>query len=132
MNITNYPAIFYKEDSGDYSVIFPDLNGLATYGKDLDDAMSMAIDCLAGYIYSLKLEKNEIHKATDRKNIDISVHLDGEYDNERVFINYIAVNVDEYAKKHFNKSVKKSRYNIKRFKTTKNTVGSYKRKARSA
>ncbi|MCB5606819.1 HicB family protein, partial [[Ruminococcus] gnavus] len=27
-----YPAVFYPEDDGKYSVIFPDLNDLATYG----------------------------------------------------------------------------------------------------
>ena len=27
-----YPAIFYKEKNGSYSVVFPDLNHLATDG----------------------------------------------------------------------------------------------------
>ena len=56
----NYPAIFYKEDDGRYSVIFPDLNHLATYGIDLDDSIRMAIDCLAGYIHSLILDIHHI------------------------------------------------------------------------
>lgn len=30
----SYPAIFYPEDDGRYSVIFQDLNELATYGVD--------------------------------------------------------------------------------------------------
>lgn len=29
-----YPAVFYREVDGRYSVIFPDLNDLATYGND--------------------------------------------------------------------------------------------------
>ena len=32
-----YPAVFYPEDGGKYSVIFPDLNDLATYGDSLAD-----------------------------------------------------------------------------------------------
>ena len=34
-----YPACFYKEEDG-YSVIFPDLNYLATQGDDLEDAIN--------------------------------------------------------------------------------------------
>ncbi|MFQ9749036.1 MAG: type II toxin-antitoxin system HicB family antitoxin [Anaerobutyricum soehngenii] len=48
--LSAYPACFIKEDTG-YSVIFPDLN-TATCGDDLEDAFSMAVDCLAGYLYS--------------------------------------------------------------------------------
>jgi len=48
--LTIYPACFYKEEDG-YSVIFPDLNHLATCGDNLEEAMYMAIDALAGYIY---------------------------------------------------------------------------------
>ena len=37
-----YPAVFYREADGRYSVIFPDLNDLATYGNDFADAFTMA------------------------------------------------------------------------------------------
>ena len=37
-----YPACFFKEDNG-YSVIFPDLNYLATQGDTLEDAVAMAV-----------------------------------------------------------------------------------------
>ena len=50
-----YPACFFKEDNG-YSVIFPDLNYLATQGDTLEDAVSMAVDCLAGYLYTAKMD----------------------------------------------------------------------------
>ena len=53
-----YPACFYKEKNGQYSVIFPDLDHLSTFGDDLQDAMEMAVDCLAGYIYDLKQSKS--------------------------------------------------------------------------
>ena len=48
-----YPACFFKEDNG-YSVIFPDLNYLATQGDTLEDAVAMAVDCLAGYLYTAR------------------------------------------------------------------------------
>lgn len=108
--LTSYPAIFYKEDDGGYSVIFPDLRHLATCGDDLEEAMYMATDCLAGYIHSLKLDNEPIPAPSDIKDITkdiIKNELDELYDAEKVFVNIIAVDVDEYAKKHFNKSVKK-------------------------
>ena len=45
--LSMYPACFYKENDG-YSVIFPDLNYLATQGDSFEDAMQMAVECLAG------------------------------------------------------------------------------------
>lgn len=42
-------SLLFKEECG-YSVIFPDLNHLATCGETLDEAMKMAVDCLAGHI----------------------------------------------------------------------------------
>ena len=107
----NFPAIFYKEDDGRYSVIFPDLNHLATYGTDLDDSIRMAIDCLAGYLHSLILDNEEIPAASNIQDINddvIKAELEELYtDKSRVFVNIISVNVAEYAEKHFNKSVKK-------------------------
>ena len=46
--LTIYPAIFYQQKNGSYSVIFPDLHHLATEGENMEEAMSMAVDCLAG------------------------------------------------------------------------------------
>ncbi|MCC8069246.1 MAG: type II toxin-antitoxin system HicB family antitoxin [Ruminococcus sp.] len=100
-----YPACFYEEENGQYSVIFPDLNHLATFGDNLTDAMEMAIDCLADYIYSVKLSNEEIPKASNIKDIDI----DSEYNEYKsAFVNMVSVDVEEYAKKHFTKSVKKT------------------------
>ena len=106
----NYPAIFYKEDDGRYSVIFPDLNHLATYGIDLDDSIKMATDCLAGYLHSLIIDGTDIPKAShiqDIKEDTIKQELDELYDKSRIFVNIISVNVADYAEKHFNKAVKK-------------------------
>lgn len=52
-----YPACFYEEKEGGYSVIFPDLNHLTTYGDTLENAVEMAVDCLAGYLYTAKIQE---------------------------------------------------------------------------
>ena len=99
-----YPACIYKEKSGTYSIIFPDLNYLATFGDTLDNAMEMAIDCLAGYIYTLKLEGNPIPSPSELKDIKLEI-----YDEiEEAYTSMIFVDVDDYAEKHFSKSVKKT------------------------
>ena len=52
-----YPACFFKEENG-YSVIFPDLDNLATCGENLEEAMTMAVDCLAGLYAQAGREKS--------------------------------------------------------------------------
>ena len=100
-----YPACFYKEKEGGYSVIFPDLDHLATFGDTIEDAVNMAVDCLAGYLFTLKIENQNIPEPSDMNSID----PDEEYDEyESVFINLVSVDVEEYAKKHFEKPVKKT------------------------
>ncbi len=102
--LSMYPACFYKEKEGNYSVIFPVINQ-ATCGDTLDEAMKMAVDCLAGYLYNAKLENLEVPKAPSME----SINVDEEYDEyESAFVNMVTVDVDEYAKKHFEKSVKKT------------------------
>lgn len=99
-----YPACFYKEKDGQYSVIFPDLEA-ATCGETLDEAMRMAVDCLAGWLYNAKLENEAIPAPRDFSKVNPDELYD-EY--ESAFVNMVAVDVDEYAKLHFNRSVKKT------------------------
>lgn len=99
-----YPACFYKEKEGGYSVIFPVL-GIATCGDTAEEAAAMAVDCLAGFLYNAKLENAEVPKAPDIESIDLNAEYDG---YESAFINMVTVDAEEYAKKHFEKSVKKT------------------------
>lgn len=100
-----YPACFYKEKEGGYSVLFPNFDGAGTCGETFEQAMNMAVDFLAGIIYDLKRCKKNIPTASDIS----SVNPDEFYDEyEDVVINMVAVDVEEYAKKHFEKSVKKT------------------------
>ncbi len=106
--ISVYPACFFKDKTG-YSVVFPDLNWLSTCGKNKADAFRMAIDCLAGYLYFLKREGEQAPKPSEISDIfpekilkELDVDVDG------AFVNMVAVDVEEYAKMHFEKSVKKT------------------------
>ena len=64
-----YPACFFEEDNG-YSVIFPDLNYLSACGSTLQEAMEMAVDCLAGFLFSARIDGEDIPKPSDIENID--------------------------------------------------------------
>ena len=103
-----YPACFFKEENG-YSVVFPDLNWLATQGDTLDEAM--AVDCLAGYLYSCKKDGDVISAPSKLSDIDIEAigkELDPGTPVDGSFVNMVSVDVEAYAKQHFEKSVKKT------------------------
>ena len=103
--LSAYPACFYKEKEGGYSVIFPDLNHLATCGETLDKALAMAVDCLAGYLFEAFRAGEDVPVPSLMSAI---VPAD-EYDNyEEAFVNMVTVDVAEYAKTHFEKAVKKT------------------------
>ena len=93
-----YPAYFYEEEEGGYSVIFPDLNHLATQGDTLNEAREMAIDCLAGYLHSAKTEGKALPNPSDIRTLNAD-NEHTEYKN--AFVNMVAVDVEEYAKLYF-------------------------------
>ena len=93
--LSAYPACFIKEDTG-YSVIFPDLN-TATCGDDLEDAFSMAVDCLAGYLYSSNLKGENVPPASVLQDIDIQKIMDElEVTSNEAFVNIVTVDIAEY------------------------------------
>lgn len=107
-----YPACFIKEETG-YSVLFPDL-GTATCGETLDEAMRMAVDCLAGVLYLMKKDGEKIPPPSQPGEVDLAEVLADAYDGGEApplsdaFVNMITVDVEEYARRHFEKSVKKT------------------------
>lgn len=106
--LSAYPACFFKEENG-YSVIFPDLNYLATCGETMEEAFAMAVDCLAGYLYVSEMEGEMVPPPSDLKMIrleDITEELGMEQGDG--FVNLVTVDVAEYARAHFEKSVKKT------------------------
>ncbi|MBO6266936.1 MAG: type II toxin-antitoxin system HicB family antitoxin [Synergistaceae bacterium] len=108
--ISVYPGIFVQDTQGRYTVIFPDLNHLATCGDDMQEAMVMAVDCLAGYIHSEHRDGHTVPQASSLEQIDFGAeHIDeNDPDIARVFVNLVSVDVEEYARNHFNKAVKKT------------------------
>lgn len=94
-----YPAVFSPEEEGRYSVVFPDLDGCYTCGDNLQDAIVMAEDVLAFYLYDEEIAQKEIPKASVPAEVELK---DGE------FVNYIACDTIEYAKMHNNRAVKKT------------------------
>ncbi len=105
--LSAYPACFFKEENGAYSVIFPDLNYLATCGETLEEALAMAIDCLAGYLYDVEPKDHPSASSIDKVDLVAVARELGEEDAEG-FVNIVTVDVKEYARLHFEKAVKKT------------------------
>ncbi|MGN0711167.1 MAG: type II toxin-antitoxin system HicB family antitoxin [Anaerovoracaceae bacterium] len=106
--LSAYPACFFKEENG-YSVVFSDLDFLATCGENLDKALYMAVDCLAGYLYLLKKNGEKFPEPSGINEIDIKkIAEEIEFAGNECFVNMVTVDVEEYAKAHFEKSVKKT------------------------
>lgn len=108
--LSMYPACFYKESDG-YSVIFPDLNYLATQGDDIEDAMAMAVECLAGYLHTCKADGEKVPTPSALQSIDaaaVSRAVSPDAPVGEAFVNMVSVDAEAYAKQHFEKSVRKT------------------------
>lgn len=106
--LTMYPACFFKEDNS-YSVVFPDLNWLSTCGETLDEAMSMAVDCLAGYLFTCKMDGEVVPAPSSLNNVSLdAIAAELEIAPTESFVNMVSVDAEAYAKQHFEKSVRKN------------------------
>lgn len=106
--ISAYPACFIKGDGG-YYVVFPDLRYLAVCAPSLEEGLSAAIDCLAGYLYSCRQNGDPVPEPSPMQDLQPAA-IAGEIQlpPTDAFINMIAVDVDEYARVHLERSVKKT------------------------
>ena len=105
--LTAYPAVFVKEENG-YSVLFPDLNS-ATCGDTLQDALEMAVDCMAGMVYTAQEEKKPLPQPSEMtRELLEKTCAEVEADPSKAFWNMVTADVPTYAKQHFEKSVKKT------------------------
>lgn len=103
-----YPACFIEEEKG-YSVIFPDLNDLATCGDTFEDAMRMAVDCLAGHLFLAEKDGEAVGAPTPLPAVDTAALLkEYEVAPEKLFVTTVSVDADAYAKQHFQCAVKKT------------------------
>lgn len=108
--LSMYPACFFHENNG-YSVVFPDLNWLATQGSSFAEAMEMAVDCLAGYLYNAQRSGDAVPDPSSPTEIDpvvVAKELAPDLPVTEAFVNVVSVDVAEYAKTHFDRSVKKT------------------------
>ena len=97
-----YPAIFTPciERKG-YTVVVPDLPGCVTEGQDLLDAIEMGVDAASGWILGELEVGNNIPTPTLRKE-DIKLE---EADS---FISMLVLDIDAYAEKYGEKTVRKN------------------------
>jgi predicted RNase H-like HicB family nuclease len=94
-----YPACFYKEEDGRYSVDIPDFS-MATFGSDLADALYMAADAIAGRIH-LAIREGESLPTPSGVN-DVTP------DEPSGFASMVYVDLDAAAPAHEEKPVKKT------------------------
>ncbi len=94
-----YPAIFTHEDSGMYSINFPDFEACFTQGDNLQDGLDMANDVLCLTLYDLEESKGEIPKPSN----PLEVRVD-----KNEFVTLVSCDTLEYRRYHDNKAVKKT------------------------
>jgi predicted RNase H-like HicB family nuclease len=94
-----YPACFYPEPDGRFSVEFTDFE-LATFGNDLADAMYMAEDAAAGRILSMLADGERLPAPSDAKNVAP--------DDTNGFVSMVLIDLDTLKANHDEKPVKKT------------------------
>jgi predicted RNase H-like HicB family nuclease len=99
--IYSYPGCVFQRPDGKYCVVFSDLNNLAAFGKDFDDALSNAVELLSKYIYGLitKNEKPPLPSDIQTLRPDVT----DEY--TRAFLQTVNVDVEAYTQYYYNRSV---------------------------
>lgn len=107
-----YDACFVPDEDC-ISVSFPQIQGCITYGKDLQEAMAMALDaltCMVFDCYSEKLEDNlpEYRKLTDEDLKKVCKDMGLNEIPEGSFIAPISFKPKEYYYENYLKPVKKT------------------------
>ncbi|MCM1335121.1 MAG: type II toxin-antitoxin system HicB family antitoxin [Bacteroides sp.] len=95
-----YPICLYPNDNG-YTVIVPDLNGCVTEGKDLSDAIYMAIDAASLWVLDELEEGRKPPAASDPLEIKADEYEGG-------IVSVILLDMDEYAEKYGKKAIRKN------------------------
>lgn len=96
-----YPACFYQEEDGGYSVEVPDLKGCITQGDSLEEVIQMAEDAALGWLLTSVEDGEDLPKPSDIKNIKLQ--------NEEGFVSLLLLDLTAYSQKYSSrKSVKKT------------------------
>ena len=96
-----YPAIFTLEETGGYSINFPDVKNCFTDANTLAEAMENANDVLCFTLYDMERNDIDIPKASTVADIQ---HLT----KENEFVSLVACDTIEYRKFYDNRAVKKT------------------------
>ena len=96
-----YPAIFTPieegEFAGGYRVYVPDLPVVRTYGKDLEDAIEMAVDAASMWIWDAENNNEAIPMPSDALSCE-----------PPQFISMIIADSDAYRRQHDSRAIKKT------------------------
>ena len=97
-----YPAILTPciEKEG-YTIEIPDLPGCISEGKDMADAIEMGKDAACGWIIDELGNGNNVPQ-------QLFPFKEPELINSKKIISLLVLNIDQYAKDHRNKSVRKN------------------------
>ena len=66
-----YPAVFENEDTGGYSIYFPDVDGCYTQAEDIAEGIENAVDALCLMMYELERQEKSIPKCSSIKDIEV-------------------------------------------------------------
>ena len=108
-----YPVCIFQTKE-EYMAFVPDLDTNNTFGKTLEEALYMAQDLIATYILEDldDVSKNKIPKHSNIEDIDLKeVQKNWEIDDKDVISSFktlVLVDLDEFAQKWSNKSVRKN------------------------
>ena len=92
-----YPAILTPVGNDEYDVRVPDLPGCHTCGTGLAEAITMAEDAVAMWLWDAENKKEKIPAATKALAAE-----------QPQFVSYIVADTDEYRKKYDSRAVKKT------------------------
>lgn len=107
-----FPALFYKESDGGYSVFIPDLDNISTCGDNLKDAIFMAQELIASTVFDLIEDNKKIPNSSDIESLDFS-KLENylqikDWNYVEKFKSYVFVDVNKFSKKWETKLIKKT------------------------
>ena len=101
-----YPACFYQEDDGRYSVELPDFS-IATFGDNIADAIYMAADAAAGRILTMLESGDKLPQPTNLNDVKLEntpVGCDS-------FASLVYIDMDSLEENFVGKPVKKTTNN---------------------
>ncbi|MFJ5768161.1 type II toxin-antitoxin system HicB family antitoxin [Lysinibacillus sp. NPDC093210] len=96
-----FPAIFDPGTDNEigFTITFPDLPGCITEGSNMDESVYMAKDVLAGFLYGMEEDGEQIPTPSNPSNIDLP---------QGAFISIVEVRTDYIRDEIENKAVKKT------------------------